>query len=245
MIIEEFHFEIKRRWDALNSLHKRTLTPLVIDNAINEVTQDYIEMFVHGNRLDAPYKMDIEWSRKRSDMTQPFIISFPVQPLLTATSVGSGIFSYDFTTTIRTYRSYLSSSFEVSGCEGVFQVDIVRHENLEFSLEDFHTRPSRIWKKALGAIRDDKLYLYTNNLFTPQGLKLTYVREPAKVCLGNYGFIPTIENPNPVGTKPKVESDVPKAYHSLLIDMVVQKLERLYGQVQQYQTSELEISKIK
>lgn len=245
MIIEELHREIKRRWDMLSSLHKRTLHPLEIDSAIYEATQDYIEIFGHGNRVDTPYKMDIEWNRKRSDMMQPFIVSFPEQPVLTATDLGGGIYSYDLNSTIKKYRSYLSSRLNVAGCDKLFEVAIIQHEDLEDALIDGNLKPSKVWRRAIGAIRNYTLYVYTNAEFVASGLKLTFVREPARVCLGTYTVHPTVEVPNPVALKPKVESDIPEAYHSLLVNMTVQKLEKIYGNAQEYGLSENEINKVK
>lgn len=243
MIIEELHYEIRRRWDMSSGLHKRTLTPLEIDNAIFEATQDYIEMYVYGSKMDVPYVKDMEWNRKRSDMTQPFIVSYPEQPVLVPTPLTDGMYSYNLTSTVKPYRSYIESSVTVPDCSTFFEVKVVQHEDISNILKDYHMAPSKQWKRAIGAIRDNKLYVYTNLLFTPTTLRLTFVRQPSRPCIGTYGFIPTSDNPAPVGLKPKVESDIPEGYHNLLVRMTVQKLQHLFGEPN-YQTSEMEINKV-
>lgn len=238
MIIEELHYELRRRWDAMNTFHKRQLLPVEIDNVLNQATIDLILENSYGSVMRTAKglgRFDIEYDRKRADIIQPYIVSYPEQSELTPSEIETGVFKVELKNPplIKEYLSLIRAEAVVTVCnvKKLFNIQIEKHSDGGFNLEDFHEKPSLKWNRALGFIRDYNLYVHTGGEFTPQAIRVVYIRKPARVCIGNYPSIPTVDLPNPPN-KPKVESDLPDIYHDMLIDKAIQILRLDFGEGQ-------------
>jgi hypothetical protein len=228
MQIELLHYKLEREWDKLSNKHRRYLTPLEKDEILNMSIDDYFDLFAHG-RNEKGFQLGFEETQQRIDMLHTLVRSWPEEPVLTPVLIESGIYLIDFDNLQDIYGSFDSARVTVTGCPEDFKVILEQHSDLGTVLQDYHRKPSKVWKRIPGTIRNNKLYLYTNEEFVPEAVKITYLKRPNEVCLGTYTEIPTVDLPGPP-IKPKVDCDLPDRYVNLLMTIAAQNLSRLYGQ---------------
>ena len=229
MTIEELHWNLELEYDKLSNSHHGRLTDPEKDRILNIAIHDYVEMFLHGTN-PKKYNVGFEVNQQRIDMLDTLVVSYPEQPLLTITQVVTDIYSVDFSNTILTYKSYQSASMTVDNCPDDIGITVEQHGDLNTVLNDFHRSPSKKWKRGVGTIRNNILYIYTKGEYIPKGLKLTFIKKPAEVILGTYAALPTPDEPNPTILLTKTECDLPSEYHDLVILLAVQNLQRIYEQ---------------
>lgn len=226
MIIEELHKELERKWYLNGNNYRPGLTDLQKDQVLNESIFDYVEYFRHG-RNPKELNFGLEFDQQRTDMLDTLIRSFPQEPLLSASGINTSEneYTFDFRDLTIPYKSYISSRLSTN-C-GDVKVRIEQHGDMNTVLSDDHRKPNKSFKEVPAFLRNDTLHVYTGGLFTVNGLKLSYLKKPARVRLGTYGSVPTAQVPNPP-LLPKTECDLPEDYHPLLLDIAVQNLDRIY-----------------
>ena len=225
MTIERLHQEIKFRWNKMNSNHKKDFPSAFIDDAINKVTDDYIEIFYSGN-LSKEYKFGFEVTQARIDMLQTLIEPEKTQA---ATLISTGKYKINLLELNPTYRHFLRAVVSPIECPTKnIPVTIVRLNDLDVKLADKNTQPSLIWNRCLGSIKKNTLELYTKG-YTISSVKIEYLRNPVKVFYGGYDSLEFEMGDTAAYStaSPKVTSDLPSQYHDLLVDMVVQYLARV------------------
>lgn len=229
MTIERLHQEVKFRWNKMNSNHKKDWPSAFIDDAINKASDDFVEIFYSGN-LTKEYRFGFEVTQSRIDMLQTLvptntdgsILSYP------ATLISAGQYKVDLSTFNPKYRHFLRAHVVPIECPTkIIPISIVRLNDLDTKLADSNTRPSLVWNRCLGSIKNSLLKLYTKD-YTINSVKIEYLTNPRKVFYGGYNsleFEKGDTNAYKIGD-PQVTSNLPEQYHDLLVDMTVQYLAR-------------------
>lgn len=222
MVISRMHYEIKVRYNKLNSNHKPDLLPAQLDDAINKASDDYLEIFYSGNNTKE-YRLGFEVTQQRSDMLSPLVIP---EKQLTPTLVRTNLYKVS-TTITPSYRHFLRGWVIATGCSYRIPITIVRHNDLDKMLIDENQKPSLKWKRCLGVFKNDGLYLYTD--YTITSVFIEYLTSPVKVFSGGYDSLEYLQG-NTSAYKigdPIVHSNLPEPFHDLLVDMTVQYLARI------------------
>lgn len=242
MTIEELHFEFRRRWDKNSNNHRRYLTDLEVDQLYNNVISDYVDMFGTGKNIKR-YDVGFEVTQQMIDMISPLVIGYPEESLLSLSNQ-NGILIGNLDSLSKPYRHYVTSFLQDKYC-GLVDVNIEQHHDLSTIRLDYHRKASKMWKRVPATIRNNKIYLYSDGLFTGvQGLQITYIKDPVEVCLGTYTISPTIENPNPSVIKPQSETDIDPSFHHILVTMAVQEAARIYADQFQLVTQDNKLNDI-
>lgn len=239
MTIERLHQEIKFRWNKMNSNHKKDFSSAYLDDAINKATDDFIEIFYSGNN-SKQYKFGFEVNQQRIDMLQTLIVpeeSIPVE------LISTDKYKINLSDLSESYRHFLRASVTSTDCDGnVIPVNIVRLNDLDSKLNDKFTQPSLNWKRCLGSIKNNTLELYTKD-YTITECNIEYLRNPVKVFYGGYDSLEFINGDTLAyqSGSSKVTSDLPPAYHDLLVDMVVQYLSIVLEDQSKFQLQQQEL----
>lgn len=224
MIIDRIHQEIKFRWNKINSNHKKDFPSAFIDDAVNKSTDDFVEIFYSGNN-SKEYKFGFEVTQQRVDMLQSLIVP---ETTYAATLISTNRYSVNLANFDPKYRHFLRAYVIPVECTTKrIPVTLVRINDLETKLADNNTQPSLLWNRCLGSIKNNTLELYTKN-YTITDVKIEYLKNPTKVFFGGYDSLEFINGDITAYNNghPKVTSDLPEAYHDLLVDMTVQYIAR-------------------
>lgn len=227
MTTEELHYEFRRRWDKNSNQHRRYLTDLEVDQLLNNVSSDYVDLFGTG-RNPKRYDVGFEVTQRMIDMVSSLVRAYPEQPELSASNLDGDVYSVDFNDLESAYRHHISSVARTTNC-GIVPINIEQHHDLATIRADFHRKANKKWKRIPATIRNDVMYLYTDGLFTIEGIQVSYIKEPNEICLGTYTVSPTVAAPNPVAIKPASSTDIAENFHHILITMAVQEAARIYG----------------
>ena len=245
MTIERLHQEIKFRWNKINSNHKKDFPAAYLDDAINKVTQDYIEIFYSGNN-SKEYKFGFEVTQQRIDMLQTLVardlttggmLSYPAV-LITTDEYKVDLSSFD-----PKYRHFLRANVIPLECTSkVIPVTITRLNDLDTKLQDSNTQPSLTWRRCLGSIKNNNIVLYTKN-YSIDSVKIEYLREPVKVFSGGYNSLEFLNGDTSAyqALSSTVTSDLPEQYHDLLADMVVQYMSVVLEDSNKFQLQEKQV----
>ena len=222
MVISRMHYEIKFRFNKLNSNHKEDFDPEIIDDAINKASDDYVEIFYSGNNTKE-YKLGFEVTQQRSDMLSTLVVP---EKQVSPTLVRTNLYKMATSTLSPSYRHFLRGWVTATGCTDMIPITIVRHNDLDYKLKDSNQKPNLQWRRCLGVFKTDGLYLYTD--YTITNVYIEYLRNPVKVFSGNYDSLERLQGDlTAYGTaSPIVHSDLPTQHHDLLVDMTVQYLAR-------------------
>ena len=221
MVISRLHYEIKFRYNKLNSNHKPDLLPAQIDDAINKASDDYVEIFYSGNNTKE-YRLGFEVTQQRDDMLSTLVVP---EKTLAPTLVRTNLYKVS-TNITPSYRHFLKGTVVATGCSNTIPITIVRHNDLDNLLADTNQKPSLKWCRCLGVFKSDGLYLYTDYVIT--SVIIEYLSNPVKVFSGNYDSLEYISGDTSaykIGD-PIVQSNLPSTFHDLLVDMTVQYLAR-------------------
>jgi len=245
MIIREIHWEVKQRYNKLDSNFKKDLTPMEIDALIWDVVVDYVDIFYSGNN-SKQYKFGFEVTQQRIDMLSSLVISKPLQPSLTPDSISDDKYEFYLSEEGQLVAPYfhLIRAYATTDC-GIVNVKIERHNDLNYVLEDAYRKPSRKWKRLVGVIEsstnslvESSLYVHSEPGFVITSLDLEFIKCPVRPYFGGYN---SIEYNNCVATSgascttnfdnvslPTLARtiDIPSKYHPIVVDMAVQELSR-------------------
>lgn len=221
MDISRIHYETKFRFNKLNSNHKGDLFPEQIDDAINKVSDDYVEIFYSGNATKE-YKLGFEVTQQRVDMLSSLVVP---EKSISPTLVRTNVYKVALNNLTPKYRHFLRGWVIPTGCDSI-PITIVRHNDLDKKLIDLNQKPSLAWNRCLAVFKNDGLYLYTDYAIT--SVVIEYLTNPVKVFSGGYDSLEYINGDTSAYkvADPKVQSNLPEQYHDLLVDMIVQYLAR-------------------
>lgn len=232
MTIDRMHKEVKMRLNKINSNHKKNLPAAYIDDAINKATDDYIEIFYSGNN-SKKYKFGFEVTQQRMDMLQTLIV--PEEVVMPTINTGQS-YGFGLDTLDHGYRHFVRGFATSPQCTNKLTINIVRQNDLDQKLLDLNTKPNIPWRRTLGIFANNVLYVYVDN-FTLTSITMSYIRKPAQVFISGYDSLERLNGDvtAPGAADPKVNSDLPEAYHDLLVDMTVQYLAGQIEDVNKYQ----------
>lgn len=227
MSIEELHYEFKRRWDKQANNHRKGFTDLEVDQVLNSAINEYV--YIYGTGRNPKNYNGLEVNQQMIDMLSTLVMSYPEVSPLPVSSEDSSISSSQLP---ENYRYFITGKVETKEC-GLVGITVEQHGDLNSILTNYHRKANKLFKNIPVTIRDKKLYLYHNGIFTPESLRITYVRKPSVVCIGTYTEIPTEINPNPA-LKDRIDCDLPEDYHDIVLDIAVQEVSRIYLDTARY-----------
>lgn len=237
MSIQKLHWLVKERYNKLDSNHYRDLTPMQIDQAIDDGTFQFLERVVFPE------------SQPRLDMVGNLIVTSPEQPVILPTTSKNNVYQFDLDTLEYHYYHY-KRAFVNTDC-GLIKVELLGHGRLSDILTDQFSKPSRKWRRLIGTIaknsekNSSSLYIYSEEGWTIESLSLEYVRQPAKVFFGGYDSIEYLECLSSGGTDCSTEfynnasdpqdCEIDETYHTLIADFAVRELSRTLKDVPSFQ----------
>lgn len=242
MTTEELHYEFRRYWNKNSNSHRKSFTDLEVDQLLNVVSRDYVDIFGTGKNPKR-YDVGFEVNQQMIDLISTLVVGYPEEPEASLTSLADNIYSLDFADLTKVYRHYVSSLVKDKNC-GLIDVSIEQHGDMATVKYDYHRSANKRFKRIPATIRNKKLFLYANSDFDLTGIQITYIKSPDEICLGTYGYAPTVADPSPVGTKPASSTDIDENYHDILVNMAVQEAARIYGDVQQLQIRDNKLTDI-
>lgn len=218
MKIELLHYEVNRKWGMHNS-YRHGVADNVRDLVLRDAISVYFNFFAFGSK---PKGIDFggEDTFQRSDMLSTLLLDLSI-PVGAVHDDGS----YPFE--LPANFGSMHEAYIETDC-GRFDLHTYKHQQKNDTLRDFHTRPSKRFKRAVGFLRDGFLYVHLPTDVTATTMMLYYYKVPNEVCIGTYPEIPEVGQA--VGSNlPKVECDLPEKYHYLVVDIAVAELCRTYG----------------
>lgn len=252
MTIDRMRFEIKLRWNKINSNHKKDLPDPYLDDIINDAINEYVEMFYSGHN-PKQFQVGFEITQQRIDMLSTLVVP---HESISATLVSPSIYKIRFSSLDPKYRHFLRGSIEVPNCEGVtIPIDIQRHNDLDRKLMDENTKPSLLWKRCLGAIKQDTVGVNPNSalfLYVPEEIvaatvtcDLEYLRKPVKVFSSGYDSLEFLKGDTTAyqSSDSKVDCDLPEDFHTVVVDIAVQMIARMLEDNNKNQITEEKIFK--
>jgi hypothetical protein len=220
MKIEELHYELMRKWQMHNS-YRDGLTDVEKDAVLNNAVDFFFERYVFG-RPGKATPIGAEQSMQRSDMLSTLLVSSTISP---GAMNGDGSYSFSLPSNYRSMRE----AFLDATC-GKMTVRVYGHDKMMDVMRNKHRSPSKKFMRAAAFRRGNDL-----NVFLPAGeiagnMTIYYYRKPARIALGTYPEIPDVGG-LPGANIPKTECDIPEQYHPWIVDIAVQELASIYGDV--------------
>lgn len=236
MTIDRMRFEIKLRWNKINSNHKKDLPDAYLDDIIIDAINEYIEMFYSGSN-PKQFNIGFEITQQRIDMLSTLVVP---HKSVTANLISPSIYRIKFDILNPKYRHFLRGNIQVPNCNGLkIPINVIRHNDLDVKLTDENTKPSLKWKRCLGLIKQDtsssspdsSLFLYTPEEITSANLtcELEYLRKPVRIFSGGYDTLEYLMGDASAyqSSDPKVNCDLPEDYHTVVCDIAVQIIARM------------------
>jgi len=252
MVIGRMRQEIKLRWNKINSNHKKDLPDAYLDDIINDAINEYVEIFYNGSN-PKEYNLGFEINQQRIDMLSTLVVP---HKSVSANLVSPSIYKINFSSLTPKYRHFLRGSILVPNCDDlVIPIDILRHNDLDIKLRDYNTKPSLVWKRCLGAIKQDSsasipnsaLFLYVPEEITSSTITcdIEYLRKPVKVFSGGYDSLEYILGDTTAysSSSSSVNCDLPEDFHTVVVDIAVQNIARILEDNNRNQISEEKIFK--
>jgi len=238
MTIQELHWEIKFRYNKLDSNHRKDFVPAELDRLLNySVIPDYVEICTTGNNYKK-YKIPFEATVQRIDMISTLIVKQPEQPSITPTfDATTKSYECKFSDLEYPYRHFIRA-YILTDCGGItlFPHQLVDNTELNILLRDKQRRPSKKWKRVIGSIGrssngvGSSLYIYTNGEITISEVFIEYIKDPVKVFFSGYDTLEFESSGTGYeSSDPAVTSDIPETYHGVLVDLAVQTLSNMLG----------------
>lgn len=236
MSVQKLHWLVKQRYNKLDSNHYRDLTPLELDEAINDAQFQFLERVVFVE--DMP----------RFDMVSNLIVSASEQGSITPVNAVGNVYEFDLDALTYPYYHY-KRAYADTDC-GTTKVEIVGHGRLSDILTDAMSRPSRKWRRLVGTFAkssssDGKsLYVYSEPGWVISSLNIEYVRKPKNVFFGGYDTIEYLECVNTGGSNcaqwyssasDPQDCEIADDYHTLIADYAVRELSRILKDVPSFQ----------
>lgn len=210
MTPERMHHELKARFDKLDNSHRVYLNSVNIDNALEEGVRMYVDKYVHGltDKRDG-----LERHQKNIDMLRTLVVHDRGVP------VHNRVIS--FSDLSNPYRHFVSASAYPKDCPQLpWKVHMEHHGNIPMLLRDEHRGENKRFRTIPGVIRSAEMELIGTTEF--RTADVSYIRKPARICIGGYDDID--------GTPlQRTECDLPKDYHSAVVDFALEHLARVYN----------------
>lgn len=243
MTLDIWHYELELRANEITSQFKKRFNPAEKDAVFNDVILMWVEQQYSGNNHK---KTSAETTQQRWDNLSSLLVKAPDQPPLTPVNINDGVYEFSLSSLKYPYLHMARARGVITGCTDKIKVKTVQHDDIDTYLLDPDRKPSRgPFPRLIGNLGksstnptgaanpnpgESAFYVYTDGSFAISQLYIEYFKRPAVVSLGGYNDIngqPTV----------RVESDIPENFHSQIIDMAVDELERILRNSGEFQLS--------
>lgn len=220
----------KERFNKVDSNHYRDLSPIQIDQFINNA----VFIFLENNVFP-------ELNQQKFDMVSNLIVTQPEQSAVTPVSTDNNVYEFDLSTLVYPYLHY-KRAYVKTNC-GTYDVEIVGQGRLNDILRGNFQKPSKKWKRLIGSFAKNStsnsksLYIYSEEGFEIESLYLEYVRQPKEFFSGGYNSIEFIECQRSGGvncnnlyynaSSPTQDLEIDSTYHTLIVDYAVKEASRI------------------
>ena len=221
MKVEELHYELIRKWQLHNS-YRDGLSDVEKDAVLNDAVRIYFERYAFG-RPGRVTPIGAEQSMRRTDMlaslVETVVMQFPALP------------SNDGSYSLALPANYASmrEAHVTTNCGKMF-VRLYGHDKMMDVIRNKHRGPSKRFMRAIAFRRKEELHVFIPEGVTVESVEMYYYRQPAVIRLGTYPQIPDLGTP-PGANLPKTQCDITEKYHSWVVDIAVEELCRIYGDV--------------
>tara|TARA_B110000858_G_scaffold38181_1_gene43013 strand:- start:7658 stop:8401 length:744 start_codon:yes stop_codon:yes gene_type:complete len=245
MDINEMHLAVQQGVDKINSFQADTLLPQEIDLELNKAINKFVNLKYGKNNL---YGKGFEESQKRIDDLRTLLKTKKIQASFDVRSVHS-TFVYKTEELPTDYRYYIQSFGEIqyrrdgspltdeeqnlgdsitNKVAELVQLKFAQLDDITTLLADpFHTTKRT---RPLFTIEDNVMRIFTNDIFIIEELKLTYLKNPAKVSL-------SLDN-----VTDSVSCELAEHTHQEIVDMTINSI--LEGiSDPRYKTQSIELGK--
>tara|TARA_Y100000593_G_C4198092_1_gene280405 strand:- start:55 stop:798 length:744 start_codon:yes stop_codon:yes gene_type:complete len=245
MNITEMHLAVQQGVDKINSFQADTLLPQEIDLELNKAIDKFVNLKYGKNNI---YGKGFEESQKRIDDLRKIIKTDSINVKYLETTVNNKFVyvSDSLPTDYRYLIKLLAGVIYERGCPVLTKfaqqgLDPLKHPinklaSCKFVQQDdiftvlndpFNTTKK---SKPLVTIEDDKIKIYTNDIFIIKDLKLTYIKNPTKVSLSLDGATES------------VDCELAEHTHQEIVDMTIGSI--LEGiSDPRYKTQQIELGK--
>lgn len=232
MIIQKMHWLFKERYNKLNSNNYRDLSPYQIDEKINNSQLIFIEEFSYP-----------ENTLQDLDMVGNLLVTSPEQPLLLPITSSNNVYQFDLSA-LKYPLHRIKRITANTNCGNVLIADtqILGHDKLNLILDDYHQKPSKMWKRLVAVLakssvaNNQNLYIYSVPGFTVTSIQVDYIRKPREVFFGGYNSIEFAQCTSSGGSNcsqyynnltPPVDCEIDSRYHDLIVDYAVREAQRI------------------
>jgi hypothetical protein len=248
MLIDEMHYEFDLRLDRVASQDR----PDFYDNEKDSFLNRAIDALVKGwYGTDNPKKTGFETSQERISNLMTLHVKYPVQPDLTPVSHGNGLYEIRLRDLAFPYMFLTSARVTIEKDDCTKTID---HKNWQIDdRKNTFNEPNFDWGRVhanfgkstlAGSVNEDlySLYLDTTDYndvpqFSINSIRLSYIKQPNRVCLGTYIHIDDKVTIAPA-TSPLVNCDIHNSFHDEIIDYAVMLAHKEIQDQFGYQTSQ-------
>lgn len=230
MNIAKQHLEFKIRGNKIDSNHVIDLKPYQIDSFL-----DNAALFICNHWGELTRFQGTQFSK---DLFGTLLVKWPDQPEMLPSRSDVGQYEYDLS---KLKYDYFHLDSVYIKCGNTIIPITIDENNNKHKLNDSYQKPSFKWKRLSGTLAKSlggETSLYVNSDVSldddSKKLRIEYVKYPKKVFFGNYDSIEYIDcrkrfvNPSLSdcsqyykSTDDPVDSELPKAYHDLQVDIAV------------------------
>lgn len=262
MTLDLWHYEFDLRSNEITSQRRRRFHPAEKDAIFNDAILIWVEQQYSGNNHK---KTAAETTQQRWDNLSSLVVKFPEQGAILPEPSLDGVYefdlksqlTYDYLHALRIQGVIECGSGTTARSGGTTPpvppvppippgpaytgdvktlVKTVQHDDLDRYMNDPFKKPSSgPFPRLIGNFGKSSItpggtsyFIYTDGTFEVSRLYMEYLKRPAVVSLGGYNDI----EGNPVS---RVESDIPENFHSQIIDIAVDELERILGDSNRFQ----------
>lgn len=229
MNINEMHYEFKLQANKLDSQKTRNVIPAQIDWLLNSAS------LIELQKRYTPYngiQKGAEAIHKRTMDLASLHIPTHQEPPLIPTVVDDfygNVYSVNLSEATKPilYLTEAYATISKSGCGSrLVGMDEMQTADLGEALMQSHYKPSFKWRKVPFRVaysgesdaNPHAIYVYTNDDFTVDDIRIGYYKYPAKVFFSGYGSLDGVY----ASGDPQVDSDLPESIHRNIVNTAVQ-----------------------
>ena len=179
--------KIKQRLNKLASNDYDNIQCWQIVEAFNKGQSDWCRRNLHGSNTK---QEGDEQSTSRVDDLQILLVTTPLLLTDKQTYYESSSLPGDY---MRWKRMSLNATSECCPNPKLMVVYLAEQANLDELLRDKNKQPNYEWGETFAMLKDNKMQIYTNNLFQIVDQQFTYYRQPTKIqingCTDPYTLI--------------------------------------------------------
>lgn len=176
MSVLRLHWQFKQRFNKLDSDNFRDLTPMEIDERLNDAVGIFGEQFF----ADESHVQRLDW-------LSPLIYTETIK----VTQLDSD--KYTVSLSDLTYKYWHIKRVNAATDCGAINFEIVGHGRLSDILRDEFQKPSKKWYRLVATLENNKIIIYTGGNWLIDSITITYVRYPKPVFFGGYNTIEYID----------------------------------------------------